>query len=75
MLSVFLPLPLPCLHPNSPYVQQGEREREFFSVEEARVGRGIRILSHSPASWPRYFLPFVLTAQASSLGKKIGNSS
>lgn len=33
VLSVFLPLLLFSLHPKSPYVQQGEGEGEFFSIE------------------------------------------
>lgn len=72
MLSVFLPLPLLGLHPNSPYVIEG-RERErilFYRVS----GGGISSLSHSPTYWPQHFLPSLLTALSSSLGKKIGNS-
>lgn len=73
MLSVFLSLCLPDLHPSSPYVQKGERRRILFN-RMSGVRRGMSSLKHSPTYWPQHFLPFHLTALSSTLGKKIGKA-
>lgn len=75
VLSVFLPLPLSGLHPNSSYVQQGEGKRILFYRMSGGWGE-VYIVSVTlpPPYWPQHFLPFLLTALSSSLGGKIGTA-
>lgn len=57
-----------CLYPISPCVQQGEGEGvPFYRMSE---GGERHIRSLLQPGWAWYFLPFLLTAPVSSLGKK-----
>jgi len=56
-----------CLYPNT-YVQQGEGKGILFYRMSEGGERHIRSLPQPGWAW--YFLPFLLTAQVSSLGKK-----